>query len=460
MAPSIGAQLAARRGAASTSIYGERHIQTRPADIDHSCRTYSQPWPLSSPSSILCGASVMSAAVSSSADSAAVAVANSAATPIVGGTVPQAIAEADPALSAALIKEAINRSLNDAAAAPAMPVDDSFFATPAVDPSHPIVACMGELLHFIHDTTGLPWWATLFASGLIIRVGLAPLQIYQARISAGMSGLEPHFMVLDQKMRHAPKTFKTSLDIARIKWRMYTRHGCNPWKLLPPALVQIGAFVAMAISLRSMAISTPALQTGGMAWFENLAAMDPNYILPITAIAASYASSFAMEWHRKKEGERMKQKTIAILTKSPNAKPNAKVVIDVPPPVDAAPAAPTTAPSAPEQVSHLTEIQHYLRGLSLLTIPWVVHLPAGMFFFWFAGTLWTHVSSWLLRQSTVRDRLGFTHLENLLQRQVEERTNQIVPTPKPIVTQRATEKRKKTIAETIATPNLVKTKQN
>jgi membrane protein insertase Oxa1/YidC/SpoIIIJ len=389
-----------------------------------------------------------------------------AAAPVVAATAATSNAAAAQITDAQLeqqLREALTQSVAKANEAPLAGVkDDSFFATPYIDPAnHPVLQWTIDALTYMHDTTGLPWYATLFLAGLGARLLLAPLQIYQARIAAGMAGLEPYFIVLDQKVAALPKeqrTVRMTMHAAGVKWNLYQRHGCNPWKLLPPTLVQVGVFVTMAIALRSMVYTTPALLTGGALWFENLAAMDPHYILPLTAILSSYAASLAMEWFRTRDGKRMRAQAMAALSVSAPKAPapatlaeaKQKTTVAASTAAPSSPAASTSAPSSstpptaapatpspPVPVSHLHDLQHYLRGLSLLAIPWVVHMPCGIFFFWFAGTLWTHASAMGLRHPKIRERLGLTELETVFQRKTAEamlaKSNAAAASAAPIV---------------------------
>lgn len=58
-----------------------------------------------------------------------------------------------------------------------------FFARP--------MAGLEWVLTTVHDTTGLPWWATLAATTVSVRLLITPFQIYQSKNIAKMAAIKP-----------------------------------------------------------------------------------------------------------------------------------------------------------------------------------------------------------------------------------------------------------------------------
>ncbi|KND02806.1 YidC/Oxa1 family membrane protein insertase [Spizellomyces punctatus DAOM BR117] len=142
-----------------------------------------------------------------------------------------------------------------------------------------------SLIEAVYVTTGLPWWATIMATTLLIRVALTPLILRVQRSSAKMNNISHKTKPLQDEMtRLRAEGDMVGAQKALQKLREeYKNAGVNPLGGLI-ALVQAPVFISFFFGLKGMAeLPVPGFETGGLAWFANLSIPDPTYVLPIVA---------------------------------------------------------------------------------------------------------------------------------------------------------------------------------
>lgn len=160
-------------------------------------------------------------------------------------------------------------------------------------------------LLYVHDITGLPWWATIVATTIVIRTGMTlPLTVYQNYILAKVENisLELKDMVNELKKetaiakkaynltdKQATILFKRSL---KKQWQnLIVRDNCHPLKATLLIWFQIPVWVCMSFALRNLVYifnGNPAamvtfmeLSAGGIGWIPNLTEPDHSWILPV-----------------------------------------------------------------------------------------------------------------------------------------------------------------------------------
>ena len=67
------------------------------------------------------------------------------------------------------------------------------------------------------------------------------------------------------------------------------RYDCHPVKSFVPMLAQAPLFICFFLAIQRMA-QLPSFETGGAAWFTNLAVADPMYIMPLLSGATFLAT--------------------------------------------------------------------------------------------------------------------------------------------------------------------------
>jgi YidC/Oxa1 family membrane protein insertase len=73
--------------------------------------------------------------------------------------------------------------------------------------------------------------------------------------------------------------------------KLYQDRSVNPLGGCLPLLVQMPIFITMFYVIRGFGAEHPSFSEGGILWFQNLAAMDKTYILPILSAVTLLAAS-------------------------------------------------------------------------------------------------------------------------------------------------------------------------
>lgn len=154
------------------------------------------------------------------------------------------------------------------------------------------VGALEAALEAIHVTTGLPWWAAIAATTVIIRTCMLPLMIKVQRNNARVANINPD---VQRIMNNVNEAKKAGDQIAIAKYsqqaqQLFKDNECHPAKSLMLPLVQAPVMISFFMALRGMAeLPVPGFLDGGLAWFTDLSVKDPYYILPVLSSAGMLA---------------------------------------------------------------------------------------------------------------------------------------------------------------------------
>ena len=142
------------------------------------------------------------------------------------------------------------------------------------------------LLDFVHLSTGLPWWASIVAATLLVRVTLLPLAVSQYRNGARMTVMRPEMtrVTEDFKRRMQSEGGVSMAERLQHKQRMQglmLKYRCNPLKSLVMPLVLAPVFISFFSAIQSMQELHPSFHSGGLAHVMDLGAADPYWVLPV-----------------------------------------------------------------------------------------------------------------------------------------------------------------------------------
>lgn len=167
--------------------------------------------------------------------------------------------------------------------------------------------CQQNLINF-HDYTGLPWWATIIVTTIVLRTIItSPLTVYTNKIAIRLEqiGAEMPPIVAELKMETAQAKHLYNLSDrdtqrlfrhnVKLQWdKLVVRENCHPAKLLIVLWTQIPLWVCQSMAIRNMLNMLPdpnsidaqiiyaLLTVGGFGWIHNLTAVDSTLILPVT----------------------------------------------------------------------------------------------------------------------------------------------------------------------------------
>eukprot|EP00092_Neocalanus_flemingeri_P009418 GFUD01010132.1.p1 GENE.GFUD01010132.1~~GFUD01010132.1.p1 ORF type:complete len:348 (-),score=86.68 GFUD01010132.1:718-1761(-) len=177
--------------------------------------------------------------------------------------------------------------------------------------SLPPVHFMEDTLAHVHDTTGLPWWATVMLSTGVLRLLLTmPAHITQQKVMA------KRFLMSEEMKTDILPSLQSAVDrqVKVNKWAekkaraSYQRvagqfhrqkvqeYNCHLAKMFLPVYIQIPAWIFTSVAIRNMATMRHSLErrldspieerfyqfsSEGLAWCQNLSVPDPTFVLPV-----------------------------------------------------------------------------------------------------------------------------------------------------------------------------------
>ncbi|XP_017784899.1 PREDICTED: mitochondrial inner membrane protein COX18 [Nicrophorus vespilloides] len=164
-----------------------------------------------------------------------------------------------------------------------------------------------KLLLNIHETTGLPWWATIVSTTILMRATITfPLAIYQNYILAKVENLSLEMPAIAKELKKeigvAVRLYKWDEKMAKMQYKLtmkkewnklIVRDNCHPVKSSLLLWFQIPMWVSLSVSLRNLVYQLPnqdftakmtltELSVGGFGWIPNLVEVDSSLILPVT----------------------------------------------------------------------------------------------------------------------------------------------------------------------------------
>ncbi|CAG8468821.1 16486_t:CDS:2 [Funneliformis caledonium] len=140
----------------------------------------------------------------------------------------------------------------------------------------------------LHVSTGLPWWGTIALATFILRLGFFPILINHQRNVSKLVEIQPQIEKLMEKISEARNNrdqFTLYSKTEELK-KLYSSVGTSPLTPLLFPLMQMPFFISFFMALRKMAAAgVPGFDHGGILWFKDLTAPDPNLALPFLVSA-------------------------------------------------------------------------------------------------------------------------------------------------------------------------------
>ncbi|KAJ2558950.1 hypothetical protein EV175_000566 [Coemansia sp. RSA 1933] len=141
-------------------------------------------------------------------------------------------------------------------------------------------------LEIAHVSMGLPWWGTIMAVTVGLRLVLFPLSFYSQRDMVMVNNVRPDLERLRENLDRAQSRGDRvkSLQLSGEMSRFYKSRGIRPIRAMMGNLTMLPFMVLMFMALRDLAkIPITHMSTGGALWFVDLAAADPYLVLPVVS---------------------------------------------------------------------------------------------------------------------------------------------------------------------------------
>ncbi|KAJ2156858.1 hypothetical protein GGF46_004899 [Coemansia sp. RSA 552] len=154
-------------------------------------------------------------------------------------------------------------------------------------------------LEYVHVTTGLPWWGTIVAMVVGVRVALLPVSVWSQRHMVRSMSAQPQMSALLADVKEATAR-KDHMAVSMHSQQLSKFRKENNVSLVKPLVgnvLVIPFMMGMFFALQEMAtLPFTGLSTGGHLWITNLAAPDPYYLLPLISAAST---SLSMEMNSR-----------------------------------------------------------------------------------------------------------------------------------------------------------------
>lgn len=140
------------------------------------------------------------------------------------------------------------------------------------------------VLEHIHVWGHLPWWSSIVATALLLRVAAFPLMLKSADAVAKMAAVQTVTAPIRERMKQAQLNRDTlAVQTAQQElMQVFRSVGINPFSAFLPVVVQIPFGYATFKLTRAMAsLPVPGLENAGILWFTDLTVADPYFILPV-----------------------------------------------------------------------------------------------------------------------------------------------------------------------------------
>jgi YidC/Oxa1 family membrane protein insertase len=221
----------------------------------------------------------------------------------------------------------------------------------------------------VHETTGLPWWASIMLTTIGIRTATFPIMLMQIKNTYALSQAKPEVEALvehlkeEQARGNANAVSEYQTRVAAV----WSKYNANPLKSIATLLVQAPMFIGFFSALRGMAAAkVPSLMEGGALWFTDLTIPDPTYALPLLASATflltvEAGAADGMEG----QGDAMKSK-----------------------------------------------MKNIMRAVAVIVVPFSGSMPASVFMYWTASNFFSLAQTLVLKLPGVKPALGIPILKS------------------------------------------------
>lgn len=162
-------------------------------------------------------------------------------------------------------------------------------------------------IEYFHASLGMPWFASIALFAVCMRFCLFPITVKSQQNAAKMKKIAPLTNRLKEKLNEA-KLSGDSLKVARAsnEYTMLMKNNNIGISSFALPIAQFPVFISAFIGIKRMCnLPVESMSEGGIFWFQNLTVADPTYILPTLSVL----SILAVVWRGIETGVEMKNMT-------------------------------------------------------------------------------------------------------------------------------------------------------
>ncbi|OGE57148.1 hypothetical protein PENARI_c002G08950 [Penicillium arizonense] len=143
------------------------------------------------------------------------------------------------------------------------------------------------LIEHVHIWTGMPWWASIVAAGVITRLLLLKPVMDAASMGAKMRNVKEETDPIRTRMVEGTRNGnQQDAQMARAELsEIHKREGIVAWKsFVPMAQIPLG-YGTFRVVRGMTSLPVPAVASESVAWINDLTIADPTYLLPVMSAA-------------------------------------------------------------------------------------------------------------------------------------------------------------------------------
>lgn len=152
-------------------------------------------------------------------------------------------------------------------------------------------------IEHLHLWTGLPWWASIVGTGLLIRFALLKPTLDASDNTVKTQNIKGIISPMRDDMMRAARD-NNQIEVQRKRAmisEINKEHGITPWKSFVPMIQMPLGYGCFRVVRGMTALPVPALANESVAWLTDLTVADPMYILPLTTSFMMYLT-FKVRW--------------------------------------------------------------------------------------------------------------------------------------------------------------------
>ena len=146
------------------------------------------------------------------------------------------------------------------------------------------------VIEHLHMWTGMPWWASIIATGLLIRLALAYPMLGASDTATKIQNLK-HVAAPIQRKKLQYQAAGNSMESAKAKAeldKLYKDNGVDARKAFIPFIQIPFGFGCYRLIKGMAALPVPGLAAESVVWLQDLTVADPYFILPALAAGMMY----------------------------------------------------------------------------------------------------------------------------------------------------------------------------
>lgn len=214
------------------------------------------------------------------------------------------------------------------------------------------------VIDYVHQFTGLNWWASIALTTLVIRGATVPLLINQLKATTKLAIIRPQMEQIKEEMQEGTGVVEGQ---KRMK-QLFNEHGVSPFTPLKGLFIQGPVFISFFLAISNMAEKVPSLKTGGAYWFTDLTTPDSLYIFPILT-GLTFLITVECNMQEGMEGN---------------------------------PVAST--------------MKNVSRGIAVLTVPFTMNFPKAIFCYWITSNFFSLIYGLVIKKPGVKKFLGIPEM--------------------------------------------------